>query len=110
MVFTGPDTLRSLSQNLYGLHLDTWNVRTGERLERITELPGIDRQDRPGRLSPDRQYYFVRGDVAGTRLINIASTAATNFDPLVEQAQFDPTGNYLTIATGDNIQVFSQDQ
>ncbi|NEQ33744.1 MAG: hypothetical protein F6K04_22555 [Leptolyngbya sp. SIO4C5] len=109
MVFTGPDTLRSLSQNLYDLHLDTWNVRTGDRLERITELRGVDRQDRLGRLSPDGQYYFVRGDVAGTRLINIATTAATHFNLLVEQAQFDSTGNYLAIATQDDVQVFARD-
>ncbi|WP_346294161.1 S-layer homology domain-containing protein [Sphaerothrix gracilis] len=109
MVFTGPDILRSLSQNLYDLHLDTWNVRTGDRLERITELRGVDRQDRLGRLSPDGQYYFVRGDVAGTRLINIATTAATYFNLLVEQAQFDSTGNYLAIATQDDVQVFVRD-
>ncbi|NJL46359.1 MAG: hypothetical protein HC929_01130 [Leptolyngbyaceae cyanobacterium SM2_5_2] len=109
MVFTGPDTLRSLSQNLYDLHLDTWNMRTGDRLERISELRGVDRQDRLGRLSPDGQFYFVRGDVAGTRLIHIATTAATNFNVLVEQAQFDPTGNYLAIATQNDVQVFAQD-
>lgn len=108
MVFTGTDTLRSLSQNLYDIHLDTWNVRTGDRLERITELPGIDRQDRIGRLSPDGRYYFVRGDVAGTRIINIATTTATSLNLLVEQAQFDPTGNYLAIATRNDVQIFSR--
>ena len=109
MVFTGPDTLRSLSQNLYDLHLDTWNVRTGDRLERITELPNIDRQDRLSRLSPNGQYYFVRSDVAGTRLINVAAGTVTNFDLFADHAQFDSTGNYLAIATRNDVQVFARD-
>lgn len=110
MVFTAPDILRVLSQNLYDIELDTWNVRAGNRVERITNLPSIDRQDRLGRLSPNGQYYFVRSDVAGTRLIDIAAAAVTNFDLYVEQAQFDPTGQYLAIATQNDVQVFAQDK
>jgi WD40 repeat protein len=109
MVFTATDTLRVLSQDLYDIQLDTWNGRTGDRLERLTELPDIDRQDRLGRLSPDGQYYFVRSDVAGTRLINIAAGTVTNFDLYVEHAQFDPVGKYLAIATQNNVQVFTRD-
>lgn len=109
MVFTATDTLRVLSQHLYDIQLDTWNVRSGDRTEHITDLPSIDRQDRLGRLSPDGQYYFVRSDVAGTRLIDIAAATVTDFDLYVSRAQFDPTGQVLAIATQNEVQVFAQD-
>lgn len=108
MVFTASDSLRVLSQDLYDIQLDTWNVSTGDRTEQTTDLPSIDRQDRLGRLSPNGQYYFVRSDVAGTRLIDIATATVTDFDLYVEQAQFDPTGNYLAIATQNDVQIFAQ--
>ncbi|MGB3312122.1 MAG: hypothetical protein WBG32_08085 [Nodosilinea sp.] len=109
MVFTATDTLRVLSQDVYDTQLDTWNVRTGDRLERITDLPEINRQDRLSRLSPSGSYYFVRSDVAGTRLINIAAATVTNFDLLVNLARFDPTGKYLAIATQGDVQIFARD-
>lgn len=107
MVFTAADILQVLSQDAYDIQLDAWNVRTGDRIERITDLPSIDRQDRLGRLSPNGQYYFVRSDVAGTRLINVSEATVTNFDLFVEQAQFDPSGQYLAAATQSNVQIFA---
>lgn len=109
MVFTVNGLLKVLAQQIYDIRLDTWNVRTGERIDRITELPGIDRQDRIGRLSPDGEYYFVRSDVAGTRLINIQTQTVTYLGGYVEQeAVFNTTGDYLAIASLEDVQIFSQ--
>jgi WD40 repeat protein len=109
MVFTANGLLKVLSQQIYDIRLDTWNVRTGERIDRITELPGIDRQDRIGRLSPDGEYYFVRSDVAGTRLINIQTRTVTYLGGYVEQETvFNATGDYLAIASLEDVQIFSQ--
>lgn len=69
----------------------------------------IDRQDRIGRLSPDAEYYFVRGDVAGTRLINIQTQAVTYLGGYVHrEAAFNATGDYLAIASLEDVQIFSQ--
>lgn len=39
--------------------------------------------------------------------MNIAMTTATNFNLLVEQAQFDPTGHYLAIAPQNDVPVLA---
>ncbi|MEM8543424.1 MAG: S-layer homology domain-containing protein [Cyanobacteria bacterium P01_H01_bin.119] len=108
MVFTAADSLRVLSQQYYDTHLDTWNVSTGERSELTTTVPFIDRQDGLVRLSPDGDHYFVRGDVAGTRLIDIPPETVTYLEGRTTRAMFDATGNYLAIAAQDGVRIFAR--
>lgn len=105
MVFTAADSLRVLSQQYYGTRLDTWNVSTGERSEPRATLPFMDRQDGLVRLSPDGEHTFVRGDVAGTRLINIPQETVTYLQGRTTRATFDATGNYLAIADQDTVNI-----
>ncbi|MGF1499641.1 MAG: S-layer homology domain-containing protein [Elainellaceae cyanobacterium] len=113
IVFTVDGQLRTLAQDmLYDIHLDTWEVRSPNsitRLDRITSLPLIDRQDYVKRLSPDGRFYFVRSDVAGTRLINTETGAGVYLEAgWVENAVFSADGKHLAIANQDNVQIFSQ--
>ncbi|MEM6590914.1 MAG: S-layer homology domain-containing protein [Cyanobacteria bacterium P01_C01_bin.73] len=106
MVFTAAGSLRVLSQHLYDTSLETWNVGTGELSAPATTVPFIDRQDGLTRLSPDGEHFFVRGDVAGTRLINIPQKTVTYLEGRTTSATFDITGNYLAIAAQDGIRIF----
>ena len=109
MVFTPDGSLNVLTQNFYDIRLDTWNLDSEERIARITELPDIDRTDGLGRLSPDGEYYFVRSDVAGTRLINTQTLSVTHLETYVDRlAVFNGTGDYLAVKSFDGIQIFSQ--
>lgn len=110
LAFNPSENLIVFSQDYYGydVHLDTWDVRSGERLARITSLPDIDRQDRIGRLSPAGDYYFARSDVAGTRLIDLNRRTVTAFDVVADSVVFGGNGNRLAIATPENIQLFNQ--
>ena len=99
IAFTPNGTLRTIAQNLADIRLDTWNVLTGERLEQITQLPTIDRQDRLGRLSPDGISYFVHSDVIGSRLINTQLGSVIPLDVLVGQTIFSGKGDHLAIAS-----------
>ena len=108
MVFTAADSLRVLSQRFYDTRLETWNVGTGELLEPTTAVPFIDRQDGLIRLSPDGEHYFVRGNVAGTRLINIPQKTVTYFEGRATSATFDATGRYLAIAAQDTVNIFAR--
>ncbi|PSN19093.1 hypothetical protein C7271_09160 [filamentous cyanobacterium CCP5] len=107
MVFNPAGHLQVLSQWLYDVQLDTWNVTSGERLEHLTHIPDIDRQDRFGRLSPDGSYYFVRSDVAGTRLINLDTQTVQDLPVYAETAVFDPQGKVLAIATQADIRIYT---
>lgn len=107
MVFTAADSLQVLSQRYYDTHLNTWNVATGERSEPRATLPFVDRQDGLTRLSPDGEHTFVRGDVAGTRLINVPQETVTYLPSLTTSATFDATGNYLAIADQDTVNIFA---
>ncbi|MEM9005894.1 MAG: hypothetical protein AAGE59_20520 [Cyanobacteria bacterium P01_F01_bin.86] len=107
MVFTAADSLRVLSQRYYDTRLDTWNVCTGGRSEPRTTVPFVDRQDGLARVSPDGEHTFVRGDVAGTRLINIPQQTVTYLKSRTTSATFDVTGNYLAIADPDTVNIFA---
>lgn len=108
LAFTAEKDLVVLSQENagYDIHLDSWDVRSGDRRSRIDSLPGIDRQDRLGRLSPDGASYFVRSDVAGTRLIDLNQRTVTSFNVLADQVAFDGVGNRLAIANQQTILIF----
>lgn len=106
IVFNPAGKLEVLSQWLYDVQLDTWDVATGERLQRRTRIPDIDRQDRFGRLSPDGQHYFVRSDVAGTRLIDLDDQTVQNLPVYAETAVFDQQGHRLAIATQTHILIY----
>lgn len=108
MVFTASDSLQVLSQHLYDTRLDTWNVGTGELSGPAIAVPFIDRQDGLTRLSPDGEHYFVRGDVAGTRLINMPQKTVTYLGGRATSAMFDATGQYLAIATQDTVTIFAR--
>lgn len=88
---------------------DTLGVMTGADLERISNIPHLDRQDGIRRLSPDGDDYFVRGDVAGTRIINLNRGTATRLDVYVKQVVFSGDGERLAIATQNDIQIFEKD-
>lgn len=100
--------LQVLGQQLYQVRLETWNLRTGERLQRLTDIPDVDRSDRLGRLSPDGQHYFVRSDWAGTRLINLETRTVRSLPVWVRAAVFDREGNNLAIATQDDVRIYGQ--
>ena len=110
LAFAPDSDLRIFSQQFYDIRLDTWNVRSGEHISRITELPEIDRTDGFSRLSPDGEYYFVRSNVAGTRLINTRTQVVTPLNVFVGGAGiFNATGTYLAVPTNqDEIKIFSQ--
>lgn len=112
MAFAPDGTLKFLTQQFYDIRLDTWNVQTQERVERITELPDIDRTDN-GYLSPDGNHYFVRSDVAGTRIIDLHTQTVIDLDVYPANAMFtrtlfNSTGSHLAISNPENIQIFSQ--
>lgn len=112
MAFAPDGTLKFLTQQFYDIRLDTWNVQTQERVERITELPDIDRTDR-GYLSPDGNHYFVRSDVAGTRMINFQNQTVIDLDVypangMFTRILFNSTGSHLAISNPENVQIFSQ--
>lgn len=108
MVFTANNALNVFTQLLYDVHLDTWNVQTGERTARKTDVPDIDRQENFGRLSPDGEYYFVRSDVAGTRLINLKTSEIRRLDTIAFAADFSDGGDYLAIATDQNVLILTK--
>lgn len=112
MAFTPDGTLKFLTQKFYDIRLDTWDVQAQERVERITELPDIDRTD-GGYLSPDGNHYFVRGDVAGTRLIDLQTRTVIDLEVYASNVMFtrtlfNRTGSHLAIANPENIQIFSK--
>ncbi|MBE9079238.1 hypothetical protein IQ241_18370 [Romeria aff. gracilis LEGE 07310] len=106
IVFNPAGSLEVLSQWLYDVRLDTWDVTTGKRLQRRTRISDIDRQDRFGRLSPDGTHYFVRSDVAGTRLINLDHQTVQTLPIYAETALFDRQGHRLAIATQTDIHLY----
>jgi WD40 repeat protein len=109
VVFNPAGHLQVLSQWLYDVQLDTWSVTSGERLDRLTRIPDIDRQDRFGRLSPDGHHYFARSDVAGTRLINLDTQTVQNLPVYAQTAVFDQQGQALAIATQTDIQIYTSE-
>ncbi|MDY6941216.1 MAG: WD40 repeat domain-containing protein, partial [Cyanobacteriota bacterium] len=110
MTFTSNETLKTLSRNpIANVYLDTWNVRSGERIDRISTLPGVDRQDRIGVFSPGGRYYFIRSDVGGTYIIDTQTSTATNLDIYVSQiAEFNATGDYLALESNEDLQIFKR--
>ncbi|MEN8444700.1 MAG: hypothetical protein ABG776_06770 [Cyanobacteria bacterium J06555_13] len=108
VAFTPRGELRTLSNlNLTSNQLITWDFSTPAALQ-VQTLPEVDRQDFIHVLSPDGLYHFMRGDVAGTRLLNTQTLAVTQIDEVVREAAFSADGNYLAIATPNNVQIFSR--
>jgi WD40 repeat protein len=106
MTFTTKGVLKVLFQEFYDVELNTWDIRSGELLGQITQLPTIDRQDRLVRLHPDGNTYFVRGDVAGTRIGNIRSQSYSELGIYADIARFSPRGQLLAIATQEEVKLF----
>ncbi|MEL7330410.1 MAG: hypothetical protein AAGJ69_11345, partial [Cyanobacteria bacterium J06559_1] len=108
VAFTPTGQLRTLSNlNLTSNQLITWDLSTTAAL-RVQTLPEVDRQDFIHVLSPNGLYHFMRGDVAGTRLLNTQTLAVTRIDEIARAAAFSADGQYLAIATPDTIQIFSR--
>lgn len=107
MVFTNSGLLNFLRQTLYDTRLDTWSLNTGEFYGRIA-LPDADRTDLLTRLSPDGKYYFIRGDVAGSRLGNVQTREVQKLDSLDTAATFSGDGNYLALGNSQGIRIFSK--
>lgn len=108
MAFTDSGLLNFLRQRLQGTRLDTWNVNTGWAYGYI-ELPDADRTDTLIHLSPDGKYYFISGDVAGNRLGNVQTRAVKKLEgSMGRAAAFGTHGDYLAIADGQNIRIFSK--
>ncbi|MGB7086190.1 MAG: S-layer homology domain-containing protein [Phormidesmis sp.] len=109
MAFTPTGAFRTLAiGEPYEESLNVWNLPAAVRIEHTVDLPEVDRQDYTHLLSPDGIYYFMRGDVAGTRLLNTHTLEVTPLNTLVRQAVFSATGDHLAIATPENISIFSQ--
>ena len=108
IAFTPDGYLNVMSQSLYDIQLDTWDVGTGERMGRLTEIPEIDRQDGYPTLSPDGVYYFARSDVAGTRLFNLQNGTVTAIGGYVTDITFNATGSHLAIAGRETVEIFSK--
>lgn len=106
LVFTPKGSLRSLSQNFYDIRLDDWNLELGQRLQSVRDIGDVDRTDTLGLLSPDGEYYFVRSDVAGTRLINTKTYGSISLSNIVRDAAFDGRGEVLAIATPTQTEIF----
>ncbi len=113
MVFTNSGTLNTSTltgQTPFATaRLDVWNIQTDEQPSR-TDYTDWDRTDVLTRLSPDGKYYFVRGDVAGSRLNNVQTGGQQNprsgYHDTV--AAFSGDGNYLAIANEQNISIFTK--
>ncbi|MBE9103292.1 WD40 repeat domain-containing protein [Vacuolonema iberomarrocanum] len=106
--FTPEGYLNVMSQSFYDIQLDTWDVHAGERINRITEIPGIERQDGYNTLSPDGVYYFARSDVAGTRLFNLQDLTVTEINRYADGVVFNATGSHLAITSFDGVEIFSK--
>ena len=106
IAFNSDNELVVLSDDGYGSALrDIWGD-TG--VTRTTDIGHLDRQDGIFRLSPRGDYYFVRGNVAGTRIINLERNTATRLDAYVKQVAFSGDGQRLVLSTLNDIQVFEQ--
>lgn len=111
MVFTNSGFFNFLTGNYIegGNQLDTTNLQIGMDIAH-TVLPDSDRTDFFTRLSPDGEYYFVRGDVAGSRLGNVRTGEVQNLggDEQDTAAMFSRNGDYLAVASPQKIRIFSK--
>ncbi len=113
MVFTSNDTLNiSIVNGQYPYldgQLDTWNIQTDDRPSR-TSRTAWDRTDAFTRLSPDGKYYFVRGDVVGSRLGNVQTGEQQSLDGKYSDTAvvFSGNGDYLAIASTGDISIFAK--
>ena len=86
--------------------LNTWNVQTGSRPIRTRPI-GLDYTDEIVSLSPDGKYYFVRGNVVGSRLYDLQkgkqSPPGSGIAYFYVAATFSGDGNYLAIANEQGI-------
>ena len=106
IAFNSDNELVVLSDDGYGSALrDIWGD-TG--VTRTTDIRHLDRQDGIFRLSPRGDYYFIRGDVAGTRIINLDRNTATRLDAYVKHVAFSGNSKRLVLSTLNDIQVFEQ--
>ena len=106
IAFNSDNELVVLSNDGYGSALrDVWG---DDGVTRTEDIHHLDRQDGLHRLSPRGDYYFVRGDVAGTRIINLHRNTATRLDTYVKHVAFSGDGKRLVLSTLNDIQVFEQ--
>lgn len=111
MTFTNSSLLNVVAREQYDTYLDTWELEVSDYFNQInrTSLPYADRTDTLTRLSSDGDTYFVRGDVAGSRLVSTKTPTSQNIEGLVDgSAVFNPQGNSLAIANAQNIRIFSK--
>ncbi len=114
MVFTNSGFFNYLTGNTGdsvggGNQLSTTNLQIDFYPER-TVLLDIDRTDSFTRLSPDGEYYFARGDVAGSRLGNVITGEVQNIGGNEQDtaALFSRNGDYLAVASPQRIRIFSK--
>lgn len=108
MTITNSGLLNIFTQSLIETRLDSWSFQTGGLLGR-TPLPDADRTDIFTRLSPDGKHYFVRSDVAGSRLGNAQGGTAQTIDGYVDTAAaFSVNGDLLAIANSQTVRIFSK--
>jgi len=110
MTFTNSGFFNLLTGNpLFGANqLNTLNLQIG--MEARSMNIASDRTDAFTRLSPDGEHYFVRGDVAGSRLVNIQTGEIQNLEGEDQDtaAMFSHNGDYLAVASPRKIRMFSK--
>ena len=110
MTFTNSGFFNLLTGNpLFGANqLNTLNLQIG--MEAMSMNIASDRTDAFTRLSPDGEYYFVRGDVAGSRLGNVQTGEIQNLEgeDYGTATMFSHNGDYLAVASPRKIRIFSK--
>ena len=113
MAFTPSAELRVMvaSSRAQGTNFrDTWNIQTGQRTRQNDSFPR-NRAGVPIRLSSDGRYYYVNGDPNGGQLLRFSAIAQKYLDEAIDKAaNFSSNGNYLAVADGQNVRVFSKSQ
>ena len=111
MVFTNSGFFNFLTGSYIegGNQLNTTNLQMGMEIAR-TVLPDSDRTDLFTRLSPDGEHYFVRGNVAGSRIGNANTREVQNIGGNEQDtaAVFSENGDYLAVASPQKVRVFSK--
>lgn len=109
IAFTPTGALRTLVRGMFDADSHMWDLQTMTRIDQAYNVPGVDRQDYTHILSPDGIHFFVRGDVAGTRVINMHTSEITRLNSRGGQTVFSKSGDHLAISTSETINIFSQE-
>ncbi|MGD1855571.1 MAG: S-layer homology domain-containing protein [Leptolyngbyaceae cyanobacterium] len=107
MGFTPTGAFKTIEKYLYDVRVSTWNLQTLEPIAQSTEFRGIDRQDNVFQFSPDGVHLFMRGDVAGGRMLNTQSRQLMDWPIYVSNSVFSRDGCYFAASTPKDVQIFS---